>query len=59
VIASAQLPVGLLTALIGTPYSVWLLWRSRTTAMPRLPFRANAGPAQPNKSVGRASSWLG
>ncbi|HZI98079.1 MAG TPA: iron ABC transporter permease [Actinomycetales bacterium] len=31
VIAPAQLPAGLLTAVIGTPYFVWLLWRSRTT----------------------------
>ncbi|MGH3356225.1 MAG: iron ABC transporter permease [Nocardioidaceae bacterium] len=30
VIAPAQLPAGLLTALLGTPYFVWLLWRSRT-----------------------------
>jgi len=29
VVAPAQLPAGLLTALIGTPYFVWLLWRSR------------------------------
>ncbi|MDQ4085078.1 MAG: iron ABC transporter permease [Actinomycetota bacterium] len=29
VIAPAQLPAGLLTALLGTPYFVWLLWRSR------------------------------
>lgn len=29
VIAPAQIPAGLLTALIGTPYFVWLLWRSR------------------------------
>lgn len=29
VIAPAQLPAGLLTALIGAPYFVWLLWRSR------------------------------
>jgi len=29
VIAPAQLPAGLVTALIGTPYFVWLLWRSR------------------------------
>ncbi|MPZ96814.1 MAG: Fe(3+)-hydroxamate ABC transporter permease FhuB [Propionibacteriales bacterium] len=29
VIAPAQVPAGLLTALIGTPYFVWLLWRSR------------------------------
>lgn len=29
VIAPAQLGAGLLTALIGTPYFVWLLWRSR------------------------------
>ncbi|HEX2298431.1 MAG TPA: iron ABC transporter permease, partial [Pseudonocardiaceae bacterium] len=35
VIAPAQLPAGLLTALIGTPYFVWLLWRSRTGAAPR------------------------
>lgn len=31
VIAPAQLPAGLLTALIGTPYFVWLLWRSRSS----------------------------
>ena len=30
VIAPAQLAAGLLTAVIGTPYFVWLLWRSRT-----------------------------
>ena len=30
VIAPGQLPAGLLTAVIGTPYFVWLLWRSRT-----------------------------
>lgn len=35
VIAPAQLPAGLLTALIGTPYFVWLLWRSRAGATPR------------------------
>jgi iron complex transport system permease protein len=29
VIAPAQVPAGLLTALLGTPYFVWLLWRSR------------------------------
>jgi ABC-type Fe3+-siderophore transport system permease subunit len=29
VIAPAQLPAGTLTALIGTPYFAWLLWRSR------------------------------
>lgn len=29
VISPAQIPAGLLTALIGTPYFVWLLWRSR------------------------------
>ncbi|MGH3655521.1 MAG: iron ABC transporter permease, partial [Micromonosporaceae bacterium] len=29
VIAPAQIPAGLLTAMIGTPYFVWLLWRSR------------------------------
>jgi iron complex transport system permease protein len=29
VIAPAQLPAGLLTALLGTPYFVWLLSRSR------------------------------
>ncbi|GAA2539137.1 iron ABC transporter permease [Pseudonocardia hydrocarbonoxydans] len=32
VIAPAQLPAGLLTAVIGTPYFVWLLWRSRARA---------------------------
>ncbi|MDF2708913.1 MAG: transporter permease [Nonomuraea muscovyensis] len=29
VIAPAQVPAGLVTALVGTPYFVWLLWRSR------------------------------
>lgn len=29
VIAPAQVPAGLLVALLGTPYFVWLLWRSR------------------------------
>jgi iron complex transport system permease protein len=29
VIAPAQIPAGLLTALLGAPYFVWLLWRSR------------------------------
>ncbi|SEF92625.1 iron complex transport system permease protein [Nonomuraea solani] len=29
VIAPAQVPAGLVTALIGTPYFVWLLWRAR------------------------------
>lgn len=31
VIAPAQLPAGLVVALIGAPYFVWLLWRSRDT----------------------------
>ncbi|MFC4114375.1 iron ABC transporter permease [Nonomuraea zeae] len=30
VIAPAQVPAGLVTALIGTPYFVYLLWRART-----------------------------
>lgn len=29
VLAPTQVPAGLVTALIGTPYFVWLLWRSR------------------------------
>lgn len=29
VIAPAQIPAGLLTALLGSPYFLWLLWRSR------------------------------
>ncbi|CAM3773540.1 iron ABC transporter permease [Nocardiopsis rhodophaea] len=29
VIAPAQIPAGLLTALVGTPYFIWLLWRTR------------------------------
>jgi len=33
VIAPAQLPAGLLTALLGTPYFVWLLWRSQRPAV--------------------------
>ncbi|KXK59832.1 ABC transporter permease [Micromonospora rosaria] len=32
VIAPAQVPAGLIVAMIGTPYFVWLLWRSRATA---------------------------
>ncbi|OUE30992.1 putative siderophore transport system permease protein YfhA [Clavibacter michiganensis] len=30
VIAPGQLGAGLVTALVGTPYFVWLLWRGRT-----------------------------
>jgi ferric hydroxamate transport system permease protein len=30
VIVPAQVPAGLLVALLGTPYFVWLLWRSRS-----------------------------
>lgn len=30
IIAPAQIPVGLLTAVIGAPYFIWLLWRSRS-----------------------------
>jgi ferric hydroxamate transport system permease protein len=29
VIAPAQIPAGLATAMIGTPYFIWLLWRTR------------------------------
>jgi iron complex transport system permease protein len=29
VIAPAQIPVGLVTAVIGAPYFLWLLYRSR------------------------------
>jgi ABC-type Fe3+-siderophore transport system permease subunit len=32
VIAPAQIPVGLTTAVIGAPYFIWLLWRSRAEA---------------------------
>ncbi|MEU5865162.1 iron ABC transporter permease [Nonomuraea sp. NPDC047529] len=32
VIAPAQVPAGLVTALLGTPYFVWLLWRSRAAS---------------------------
>lgn len=35
VIAPAQVPAGLVTALLGTPYFVWLLWRSRLGPVPR------------------------
>ncbi|WP_314148251.1 iron ABC transporter permease, partial [uncultured Leifsonia sp.] len=31
-IAPAQIPVGLVTAVIGAPYFLWLLWRSRAEA---------------------------
>jgi ferric hydroxamate transport system permease protein len=33
VIAPAQLPAGLLTSMLGTPYFVWLLWRSRGASL--------------------------
>ena len=33
VIAPAQIPAGLLTALIGTPYFIYLLWRTRRSAL--------------------------
>jgi iron complex transport system permease protein len=29
IIAPEQLPAGLVVALLGAPYFVWLLWRSR------------------------------
>jgi ferric hydroxamate transport system permease protein len=29
IIAPAQIPAGLVTALVGTPYFLWLLWRTR------------------------------
>jgi ABC-type Fe3+-siderophore transport system permease subunit len=32
VIAPGQLPAGLLTAVVGAPYFMWLLWRSRRAA---------------------------
>ncbi len=32
VIAPAQIPAGLVCALIGTPYFIWLLWRGRARA---------------------------
>jgi ferric hydroxamate transport system permease protein len=32
VIAPGQLPAGLLTAVVGAPYFVWLLWRARRSA---------------------------
>ncbi|MEG3636529.1 iron ABC transporter permease [Micromonospora palythoicola] len=35
VIAPAQIPAGLVTAMIGTPYFVWLLWRSRAATPSR------------------------
>ncbi|MGO4593050.1 iron ABC transporter permease [Leifsonia sp. 2TAF2] len=31
-IAPAQIPVGLVTAVVGAPYFLWLLWRSRADA---------------------------
>ena len=33
VIAPAQIPAGLLTAMIGTPYFISLLWRTRRSAL--------------------------
>jgi len=35
ILAPGQIPAGLVTALVGTPYFVWLLWRSRSTASAR------------------------
>ncbi|MFF1879789.1 iron ABC transporter permease [Leifsonia sp. NPDC058230] len=32
IIAPAQIPVGLVTAVVGAPYFIWLLWRSRREA---------------------------
>lgn len=32
IIAPGQLPAGLLTAVVGAPYFVWLLWRSRRSS---------------------------
>lgn len=34
VIAPAQIPAGLVCALIGTPYFIWILWRTRRPAAP-------------------------
>jgi iron complex transport system permease protein len=31
VVAPAQIPAGLVTAVIGTPYFLWLLYRTRST----------------------------
>jgi iron complex transport system permease protein len=45
VIAPAQLPAGLVTAIVGAPYFVWLLFRSRVkgnTAPRRLGWRSHA-----------------
>ena len=33
VVAPAQIPAGLMCALIGTPYFIWLLWRGRARAL--------------------------
>ncbi|HEU5106953.1 MAG TPA: iron ABC transporter permease, partial [Micromonosporaceae bacterium] len=35
VIAPAQIPAGLVSSMIGTPYFIWLLWRSRIRAAGR------------------------
>lgn len=32
IVAPGQIPAGLVTALVGTPYFIWLLWRTRTPA---------------------------
>ncbi|MGH3941429.1 MAG: iron chelate uptake ABC transporter family permease subunit [Pseudonocardiaceae bacterium] len=34
IITPGQLSVGVITALIGTPYVVWLMWRSGISAAP-------------------------
>jgi iron complex transport system permease protein len=35
VIAPAQIPAGLMTELLGAPYFVWLLWRTRNRSVSR------------------------
>lgn len=35
VIAPAQIPAGLVTAMVGAPYFVWLLWRTRGPVVAR------------------------
>jgi ferric hydroxamate transport system permease protein len=34
ILAPKEIPSGLVTAMIGTPYFIWLLWQSRSVTRP-------------------------
>lgn len=44
VIAPAQIPVGVVTAVIGAPYFGWLLWRARADGWRVIPMPGSTGP---------------